>query len=384
MDELTDWISGRLQEGIRKKLFPGGVAGIMLGGETAMVYEGTAFMNDDRIPVSNRHIYDIASLTKVIATLPAVLISIQNGRLALDDPAVMYLPELTDGNQAEGKEQMTIFHLLTHTAGLPGWRPYYIYTNSPEEYLRAISRESLLARPGEEVIYSDLGFILLGFILERIWNERLDMLVQKLIFKPLGMKDTGYLPSREKLRQIVPTETGNAIEAKMASDHFSKEGVGGEGLLQQAEIFHWRKGVIRGTVHDCNAHFGLNGISGHAGLFSTLDDLLIFMGAWNGEDDAFIGNSLKKVSAMNQTLNCGSKRGLGWDKPDGELFTPLAFGHTGFTGTSIWSDPGRELTAITLTNRVHCYQPEAFLNWRKQYHEEFLAKIPPRGERSGL
>ena len=391
MDNLKEWMSARLKSGITMKLFPGAAGGIIKGRETITAAEGYASIDDYRMPVTESHLYDIASLTKVVATLPAILLSFQYGKLALYDSAAKYLPELLAGETTGRKDQITIFHLLTHTSGLPGWRPYYITSEGKEGYLRAISQERLLHQPGEKVIYSDLGFILLGMILERIWDEPLETIVQKLIFKPLGMGDTGYLPSGEKLKRIVPTEIGNAIEAKMAHDYYSEERTERNFLVQKAASFHWRKGAIHGTVHDCNAHFGLNGVSGHAGVFSTLDDLLLFMKAWNRTENGFIQQALKDLSTNNHTINLGGNRGLGWDKPAESnaagrkgLFSPRSFGHKGFTGTSIWCDPARGLTAITLTNRVHCNKPEPFLEWRREYHQQLLAKVPTREERSSI
>ena len=187
-----------LDDGIAAGIFPGGAACLLQNGKPALTLAsgkiGTAV---DEPPVSADTLYDMASLTKVMVTLPLVLLSVQEGRLSLTDPVVHCLPELAEGADRDGKERIKVIHLLTHTAGLPAWRPYFLRGSGRAEYLRLIAEEPLLGRPGEQVVYSDLGFMLLGFLLERIWQEELAALAWRKLFRPCGMFHTGYLPRQQ-------------------------------------------------------------------------------------------------------------------------------------------------------------------------------------------
>ncbi len=269
-------------------------------------------------------IYDLASLTKVIALTTAVMILYDEGKLSLDAKVQDYLPAFTGAM----KERVTIRHLLTHRSGLPPGRQLWRTARTPEEAWSQVLITKLGSRPGTYFDYSDLGPMVLGKVVERITGQPLDRFVADRIFTPLGMDDTGYLPSRAMLARIAPTD-----------------------------VTPPRGYPIRGEVHDESA-FTLGGVSGHAGLFGTATDLSVFAqmllngGTYNGVrivSDTTIARFITPVA---------DARALGWEVANGEhgageYISARAFGHTGYTGTSIWIDPEREMFVILLTNRVH-------------------------------
>jgi CubicO group peptidase (beta-lactamase class C family) len=294
-----------------------------------------------------RTVYDLASLTKVVATTTLAMQAVSEGKLDLDAPVRRYLPEF----RGPGKERVTIRHLLTHSSGLRADRPLWRETPNADSALRLVNATPLDTAPGVRMVYSDLGAIVLGEVVERVLGGRLDRLAERRIFRPLGMTSTRFRPPRSWLRRIAPTEYDTA----------------------------WRKRIVRGEVHDEKAAW-LGGVAGHAGLFASAEDLLTF-GEWllsetEGRKDGTLpvgggGPSTFRPSVLppvlpsvarefvrRQNLVPGSSRALGWDtpSPNGSAGTRLdstSFGHTGFTGTSIWIDPTRDLVIVLLTNRVH-------------------------------
>lgn len=322
----------RLLEGfIEEGAFPGAVAAVghrgrlvHLGAYGRQTYEASS------PPVDIDTIYDVASLTKVIATTTMAMILVDEGRLDLDLPVREFLPRF----QGEGKDAVTVRHLLTHGAGVDWWAPLFESLEGPDAYLDHIRAMPLVDAPGAKTLYSDLGLILLGEVLERVAGESLDTFVRKRVFEPLGMKDTMFRPPALLLDRIAPTE----IDAS------------------------WRKRLLHGEVHDENAH-ALGGVAPHAGLFGTATDLARFaqMMLWRGVYDhrRVVERSTIDRFVRRAEIVEGSSRALGWDTKSAEgssagtLFGPRSFGHTGFTGTSIWIDPDRQLFIVLLTNRVH-------------------------------
>ncbi len=286
------------------------------------------------IPVTDETLFDLASLTKVIGTTTAIMKLYEEGKIHLDDPIQKYLPEF----QGKGKEQITLKHLLTHTGGLRPFLPFYRYgITTPEGVLQFIYTDSLFYRPGEKMVYSDFDMILLGKIVERITGKDLNTYLKETFFRPLDMRHTGFLPIGKvpiDSTHIVPTEVDTTF----------------------------RKRLVWGEVHDETAWI-LGGIAGHAGLFSTARDLSIFAqmllngGSYNGRQ------FLKPETIQLFTTPVDPEhhtRALGWDTKNptgyssaGHYFGPRSFGHTGFTGTSIWIDPDQQLYVILLTNRVY-------------------------------
>ncbi|HSK81341.1 MAG TPA: serine hydrolase domain-containing protein [Thermoanaerobaculia bacterium] len=320
----------RLLESFRERgAFPGGVLAVGHRGEVVHLHAfGRLTYDADAPPVAADTLYDLASLTKVVATTTMAMILVDEGRLDLDQPVRELLPGFT----GPGKEAVTVRHLLTHSSGLPAVAPLYQEIRGRTAYLERIQAMDLEFPPGSRSTYSDLGIILLGEILERTAGQPLDAFVRERVLEPLGMRDTRFLPPVELRPRIAPTE-----------------------------IDPWRGRLIQGEVHDENA-FAMGGVAPHAGLFGTAGDLARFAQMLlNG--GIFEGRRLvspETVELFTRRAGIpGSDRALGWDTKSAEgssagtLFSSRSFGHTGFTGTSIWIDPERELFVILLTNRVH-------------------------------
>ncbi|MFM1651855.1 serine hydrolase domain-containing protein [Brevibacillus sp. B_LB10_24] len=397
-DQIGRQIASNLEQGIQDGIFPGGICSLTVGSRPPIIVaRGHTSTGQQSRPVDVDTIYDVASLTKVVVTLPLVLHAVQQGRLSLNDPVVKHLPELEAGPDVDAKRKITLFHLLTHTSGLPAWRPYFLEGSGRAAYLSLIAAEALDGTPGGQVVYSDLGFMLLGFTLERVWDEELDQLAQRLLFSPMGMSMTAYKPLEalaEHAQRIAAAEEGNGYERNMAIRFLTERTDQRCLAMRKREAsFPWRQGTICGTVHDCNAHYGLAGVSGHAGLFSTIADLERYMKIWSAETAPFsINPVLRQFAARTHTGGCSPiQRALGWEASPtggtleevvagcsgGDLVSPAAFGHTGFTGTSIWHDPLRQATLITLTNRVHPTVSPEILQWRRAHHNRIFALIMP-------
>lgn len=314
---------------IDRKAFPGAVVAVgRLGKLVHLQSFGKLSYAADAAPVTVETLYDLASLTKVIATTTMAMILVDEGRLELDKPVQDFLPRF----QGEGKEQVTVRHLLTHSAGIDWWAPLYEELEGQDAYVERIQAMPLVYEPGTKSLYSDLGIILLSEILERVAGEELEAFVRRRVFEPLGMKATMYRPAAELRQRIAPTERDP-----------------------------WRGRVVHGEVHDENA-FALGGVAPHAGLFGTAGDLARFaqMILNGGVFEHHRIVSRETVERFTRLAGVPeSTRALGWDtkSPEGssagDLFSPNSFGHTGFTGTSLWIDPERELFVILLTNRVH-------------------------------
>jgi CubicO group peptidase (beta-lactamase class C family) len=311
-------------------------------------------------------VYDLASLTKIVSTLPLMLLTVSAGRLALDDSADSLLPEMKAGTGRSWNHAITVRNLLSHSSGLPAWRPYFVRLHRKEDYLSAIAGETPAYPPNTAVEYSDLGFMLLGWILERAWEEDLPALAAQRLFKPLGMETTGYRPGsdpRFKGRDFAPTEKGNAFERGMALAYAERRPViGGYGTtypLEPVELgsLAWRTGVIEGEVHDANCHYGLGGVSGHAGLFSTVGDLLRWCSFW--DEGGMLDPGIRAEAFKRQTPSASVARGLGWLLDDDGTAH-----HTGFTGTSIRYSPRIGTALVALTNRVHPTVRDSIGPWR--------------------
>jgi serine-type D-Ala-D-Ala carboxypeptidase len=271
-------------------------------------------------------IYDLASLTKVVGLVPAAMLAVQAGRLELDAPVQRYVPAFA----GQGREAVTVRMLLAHAGGLPAWRPLYREATTREEAFALANSTPLVSPPGTADLYSDLGIIVLTQALEAVYHQRLDSLLAQSVFSALGMTSTGYVPPASWYHRIAPTE-----------------------------LDPWRGRVLRGEVHDENAAV-LDGVSGHAGLFGSAEDLLTFaewmIEGWN--DGPSFRRSVLHEFTRPQLLVPRSSRALGWDTPSpggsaGSRLSPSSFGHTGFTGTSLWIDPERKLAIVLLSNRVN-------------------------------
>jgi CubicO group peptidase (beta-lactamase class C family) len=324
---VADSVQAVLDRAVADGAFPGAFAAVGTGAGVVAEYgAGRLDAAEARRP-DRTTVWDLASLTKVVGTTSALLQLVGDGRVALDTPVVRYLPAW----QAAGAQAVTVRHLLTHSSGLPAWRALYKEATTADEALRHVYATGPDTLPGVRYLYSDLGFILLGQLVERVSGMPLATYASARVFAPLGMRDTRYRPPTAWRGRIAPTE-----------------------------MDPWRQRLVRGEVHDENA-FRLDGVAGHAGLFSSgrdlsrLAQLYLRQGALDGVrlfDSATVATFTRVQDPAR------SHRALGWETPTpgnsaGRRLSPRAFGHTGFTGTSLWMDPGRNLYVLLLTNRVN-------------------------------
>jgi CubicO group peptidase (beta-lactamase class C family) len=321
-----------LDRAVADHAFPGGVLAVGYRGELQVHPFGRQTYDASSPAVAPDTIYDAASLTKAVVTATLVAMQAESGRIALDAPVTRYVPEWNSGPNPEWRKRVTIRHLLTHSSGLPAHKDYFLAIHSEREAIANICKESLEYEPGAKTVYSDLGFILLGEILERATGRTIDQLARERIFTPLGMADTLFKPSKALSNRVAPTE-------------------------QDAT---YRKRLLRGEVHDENA-FAMGGVAGHAGMFTTASDLAAFSqmllnGGIYGHQRLLTRATLAQF-IVPQAI-AANTRTLGWmvpttDSSSGRYFSARSFGHLGFTGTSIWIDPERQLFVILLTNRVY-------------------------------
>jgi beta-glucosidase-like glycosyl hydrolase/CubicO group peptidase (beta-lactamase class C family) len=294
--------------------------------------------------VTDSTIYDLASLTKAVATTTAVMLLYDAGKLEVDAPVAKYLPEW--GVAAE-KRRVTVRHLLRHDSGLPAWSPLFRNVRGKHAFLERIAATPLAYEPGTRTLYSDLGAILLGLIVERVSGMPLDVFMQERVFGPLGMRDTGFNPIWWLSTSALGDDdaNGDSLRGRIAPSEMPSD----------ADAFRF----LQGNVHDENA-YAIGGVAGHAGLFSSARDLAVFAQMMlNGGH--FGGRRLVReetVREFTRRASGTSTRALGWDTPGpessaGEYFSARSFGHTGFTGTSLWIDPERDIFVVLLTNRVN-------------------------------
>jgi beta-glucosidase-like glycosyl hydrolase/CubicO group peptidase (beta-lactamase class C family) len=320
-----------LKEAIADSVFP--------GAEIAVVHDGKLIANrgfgrqtydPDSPAITPGTIYDLASVTKVAATTIVAMQLWENGKIKLDIPAKSYLPKFTGG----AKDSVTIRNLLTHSGGAHWWVDLWDKAQNKEEALDYIYQLPLDYTPGDSMIYSDLGLIMTGQILETVTGKPIDQLAADMIYKPMGVNNTMFNPPKDLLPRIAPTEIGGSMN----------------------------RGLIHGDVHDENAFF-FNGVSTHAGLFSTAEDLaalaqMLLNGGIYRHHRFFSPHTIKYWTSR-QNIPEGSARAVGWDTPSdhgssaGDYFSKGSFGHLGFTGTSIWIDPNRKIAIILLSNRVY-------------------------------
>lgn len=320
-----------MQKAIDDSVFPGGVVGVMRKG-SLIWQQGYGYHDYTKTrTVQHTDIYDLASVSKIMATTTAIMKLADEGKLSIDDLVYQYIPEF----DTEDKREITIRHFLLHTSGLPAFRIYVDVMRSRAEIIEAVRNEPLINKPGEVYVYSDLGYILLGEIIEQVSGKRIDLYVRDEIFGPIGMRSTWFNPELAGgniANRIPPTEMDTV----------------------------YGRGIVHRRVHDERAYF-MDGIAGHAGLFSSVQDIarysfmLLNGGAYAGNEyisAELIDYFIRHQSPINQ-------RALGFDRKSegfstaGQLTGPRSFGHTGFTGTSLWIDPDAEIAIILLTNRTY-------------------------------
>jgi CubicO group peptidase (beta-lactamase class C family) len=302
---------------------------VLLGRHGKIVFEkayGNRQVVPDRVPMTPDTVFDLASLTKPVATATSVMVLIERGALRLDDPVARHIPEFA----AEGKGGITVLQLLTHQGGLVPDNPLSDYADGPEKAKQRLLAIKPVREPGSKFVYSDVGFMVLGELVRRVSKKDLGEFTQENVFLPLGMHETGFLPPSELRRRAAPTE--------------KRDG-------------RW----IQGEVHDPRS-YALGGIAGHAGLFSTAHDLAIYaqmlLGRGRYDEARILRDDTVATMTSPRRVSAGI-RAIGWDMRTGyssnrgQSFSSRAFGHGGFTGTSMWIDPGLDLFVIFLSNRLH-------------------------------
>ena len=356
-DRLNDLLSGLVDTGAT----PGAV--VVAGSHDTVLAEraaGRLSYTADADPVTTDTIYDLASLTKIIVTTPLVMRLYETGRLDLNAPVSRHVPEFAGG----ARDHVTIADLLAHCGGLLWWTDLYRQARdlptagAMRFYLERICELPLDYEPRTRTVYSDLGFILLGAVLEQVTGASLDRLAEDEIFLPLGMREIRYNPPATLRSRIAPTEDD------------PEQG-----------------GVLTGVVHDENAR-GLGGVAPHAGLFATAQSLVPFAQMWLAEGAAGDGRVFDSATihrfSRRALLVDDSSRALGWDTPTpgsscGNRFSSASFGHTGFTGTSVWIDPEQDLFVVLLSNRVHPTRENIQLaELRPEFHDALVDVLTSR------
>ena len=326
-DRLAD-ITSAVTNAIAEKNIPGAVIWLERQGLSYHRALGDRALVPNKERMTENTIFDAASLTKVVATTPAIMLLVERGQISLDEAVKTYIPEF----QGEGTGGITVRHLMTHTSGLRSGIPAKPDWSGYEAGIALACAEKATNAPGTELRYSDINFILLGEIVQRVSKRRLNEFVLEEIHRPLGMNETMFLPPAELLNRIAPTEQG-------------------------------AEGMLRGKVHDPTSR-RMGGVAGHAGLFTTAEDLARFarMMINRGELEGvrlFKTNTVGLMTSVQSPEAVGGRRGLGWDidssysRPRGMVFPRGSYGHTGWTGTVLWIDPFSKTFWVLLSNRVH-------------------------------
>jgi CubicO group peptidase (beta-lactamase class C family) len=304
---------------------------------------GNAVVEPTELPATLNTIFDLASLTKPLVTGFLCALLVERGLLGLNDRVGQYLATF----QRSDKAAITVKHILTHSSGLPAWRPLYLAETGLPSVLERIAEEPLISAPGEHVLYSDLGFITLGLLLEQIFGAPLMEIAATELFQPLSLKRTSFKPDAALRNEVAASETGNAYERGMCD----------QSTLDTAG-YSWRTDVVWCEVHDGNAFF-LGGAAGHAGLFSTAGETLAIAEQFIGTRSKLLKQETCELFQENLTPGLEEARSFGWqlaathESTAGPDLPPTSFGHNGFTGTCCWVDAARERVYILLTNRTH-------------------------------
>jgi CubicO group peptidase (beta-lactamase class C family) len=352
-----------LDKAIEKAEIPGAVVLARMRREGELLehlsVRGQAVLRPERIAMTRETIFDLASLTKPLATTTALLWLVADGAVSLDDPVAKHLPLFAERD----KDAVTVRHLLTHSSGLKPWRAFHelllererktgeriLGTQTGRDWvLERILRSSLVHEPGAAAVYGDLDFIVLGALVEAVARQPLDRFCSERVFGPLGLDDTGFVPPRGLRDRIAATEN-----------------------------CPWRNRIVWGEVHDPNAA-AMGGVAGHAGLFAPADDVMryaeILLDVWHGRSDV-LPPDLVRQFFERQRLPEDSDWALGWDTPTqgqssaGRHFGDRSVGHLGFTGTSLWIDLEQEIIVVMLTNRVHLVAKKSRFELRPLVHD---------------
>jgi serine-type D-Ala-D-Ala carboxypeptidase len=370
-------VENAFQQAIAEGVFPGAV--VLVSKDDAVVYErafGFRSLLPHKTTMELGTIFDLASLTKPLATAVAVMLLIYEKKLRLDDQITRVIPMYG----VFGKSLTTVRHLLSHSSGLPAWKAFFedvvrneksgrinfVASRAAKNFVfEQIHREKVLNPPGAQTLYSDLGFMILGEAVEILTGNTFDRFCQERIFIPLGLRSTGFIDlSQLRTRRLQPVED----------------------MIAPTENCPWRKKILCGEVHDDNA-YAMGGVAGHAGLFSSARDLhtlLVRMNRCLSGKDSFVPQSLVQEFLTRGDSAGHSSFALGWDTPtpgnsaSGSLFSSRSVGHLGFTGCSIWWDLEKHCHVILLTNRVHpSRKNEKIRDFRPHIHDQIMKVVSP-------
>jgi len=353
ISQLTKFVQQRIVE----DHFPGAVFIVYRKGQGVVKSaQGLAVVRPKSVPMKSDTIFDLSSLTKPLTTALLAVLMAKQKTIRLEDEVGSFLPELSDSP----KRELTLIDLLTHRAGFPDWLPLYLFGNTMVDYLHYLNQIPLLYPPRKRVVYSCIGYIILGEILSRVAGVGLDELALQLIIRPLKLTRTMFRPPSSLKEEIAATEDSNRYERERVREY----GIDYKG---------WREVVVWGEVHDQNA-FSLGGIGGNAGLFSSADDLLRLATQLLPEGE-FLPSPYRELFYRNFTPGLEEDRAIGWQLActpgcsAGDHLHPTSIGHTGFTGTSLWIDPQTRTIYILLTNRIHPhYRGENMNQLRRDFH----------------
>ncbi len=346
-----------LRQAIADRAFPGASLAVTHQGSLVASRGFGRFTYDDDAPVVQPDtVFDLASLTKVVATTTIAMLLYERGQLSLDAPLSTFLPEfvsLAPKHQQATREAVTIRMLMAHSSGLPAYEKLFEFAQSREDLIHAALTARLVTPPGTRADYSDIGFILLGEVLAKQAGLALDQFARQEIFAPLGMTRTRFLPPDEWKTAIPPTE----------------------------DDLKFRKRIVQGEVNDENAYV-IAGLAAHAGLFAPANDLAIFAECMLHHGAPILKPETVKLFTHREPTPPGTSRTLGWDTPSptgsssGRHFSPLSFGHLGFTGTSLWIDPARKLSVTLLSNRTWPDRSQqAIRQVRPQVHDAIVEAL---------
>jgi CubicO group peptidase (beta-lactamase class C family) len=362
-----------LREAIAERAFPGASIAVTHRGHLVALKALGHFTHDAVAPSFSRSLrgdgdfdfevapstlFDLASLTKVVATTPMAMLLYQRGLLDLDAPVAAIVPEfIFDAEKDPRRRKVTLRMLLAHSSGLPAYEKLFLKARTRDELLNAAFITPLAADPGARAEYSDIGFIILGIALERLADESLDRFCQREIFAPLTMTNTTFNPPQEIRPQIPPT--AEERELPCGSDTPVRQPPKAQpppGGSDHSARSTFRNRIIQGEVQDENASV-LGGVAAHAGLFSTAPDLAKFAHSMLNGGSPILRPETVSLFTRRESAPAATSRTLGWDTPSspsqsGKYFSPQSFGHLGYTGTSLWIDPARQLSITLLTNRT--------------------------------
>jgi len=342
-----------LQEAITQSAFPGASVAITHQDRLIALKSLGRFTYENNSPSVGRDtLFDLASVTKVVATTPAAMLLYERGLLELEAPVSAIIPEFNAADKDPRRQEVTLRMLLAHSSGLPAYEKLFLKAHSRDEMLHLAFTTGLATDPGTQAVYSDIGFIILGMALERLADEALDRFCQREIFAPLGMTNTAFNPPTEIRAQIPPTADDRAF----------------------------RHRIIQGEVQDENASV-LGGVASHAGVFSTAADLARFAHVMLNPGSRILRAETVARFTRREPAPRGTSRAMGWDSPSGlsqsgKYFSPQSFGHLGYTGTSLWIDPERQLSITLLTNRTwpDCSN-HAIKQVRPRFHDAVVEAI---------